>query len=105
MGISWDVVVFMGERFSPFEELEVGIRDREAGVVSVSVSLPEEASSQLSAIELDLGFEAVLCGALVEILSLERVFTTSRISSVVVRVTCELGFNAYRSPMVLRGPF
>jgi len=103
--MSWDVVVFMGERFSPFEELEVGIRDREAEVVSVSVSLPEEASSQLSATGVDLGFEVLLCGALVEMLSLERVLTTSRNSLVVTHVTCEMGLNAYQLPMVLRGPF
>jgi hypothetical protein len=103
--MSWDVVVFMGERFSPLEELEVGIRDREAEVVSVSVSLPEEASSQLSATGVGLDFEAVVCGALVDMLSLESVLTTSVNSLAMARVTFQMGFNACQLPMVLRGPF
>lgn len=73
------MAMFMGERASALVEDDVGIREREEGsVVSVSVSLPEDASSsQLSATGADLVLDLVVCGGLGESLSFERVFATS----------------------------
>lgn len=80
----------MGDRASLFEELEFDVRDAEADVVSVSVSLPEDSSSQESATGADFGFEAEVW-VLGETVSFERVLTTSGHWLTAIREGCNLG--------------